>query len=187
MLQCKKTYVPLFLIIVLISCTPHTGSIIYLSSSKPEINAVGIAPLHKRSDYYDTLFPWLRKNYDSLMTTEFTLQLESNSFGLSSKIDYFNPDKEAIKNICMEAGLDAILISKIDFTKVIVGYGPIPLNTYYDHVLQSKLFDKNGVFIYHVSNSTLGNKQVRKFKNEIALHSSIRTNVELIHKLQKVK
>ncbi len=186
--------VSFFLVIIfsLTGCSKHNAAVLFLSKSKNEFSSIGIVPLNKKLDYYDTLFPWVRKNYDSIADIEFRKETRFISVNIPNEIDYVNPDKDDIKEICRQKKLDGVLISKIDFTKHVLYYHPgspyaIPLKTYYDHILESKVFDKEGNMLYNVISATNQNKMVRRFKNEAAFHVSVASSIELIHKLRRSK
>lgn len=183
-----KNFTIIFLFLVyLVSCAPSTTSVLYLSTKKADIKNVGVVSVNLRNSEIDSLFPWIYASYDSIAINTWKKQFISNAIFLPNKIEYLSPDRNEIREICSKNGLDGVLVSKIDFLKVITTVYGIPVSKFYDHVLESKVFDKEGVLIYTVSNSTENRKKANHGDNEYELKISLEKNIALISQLKHLK
>ena len=144
----KKAISLLILILVLISC--ETTKLVYNSKSTIELNKLGVAPLNKRSQKLDSIFPKLDSTFIAASVKYSNRFLAKETTPLYEKLSCHQPDSIKIIDLCVKNNLDGVILTYVEFRLVMNTINFIPTDKYFECVLYSKIYDKNGKMLYSV-------------------------------------
>jgi hypothetical protein len=95
------------------------------------------------------IYPETNKLYLSIVPQELKKRGIANCSYSEQKLDYFNPDKSLIINLCLNDTIDGLIISRIEFFPRVATQ-----QLYYDAQVETKLFDKNGNLLITTLNNS---------------------------------
>jgi len=151
----KITLIGLFVLSTLTGCFTSGTKTIYKADNAMSVNNLGYLQLTNDSSL-SKVYPKTNEIYKEALTNTFKQYGLSNIQYTEAIIDYDNPDIEAIKSICLNNNMDALLISQLIFIRQI-SMG----KTIVGAEVNSKLYDRNGKLLVNASHNTLQDNTYR--------------------------
>lgn len=145
----KQILISISGILLFTSC--ETSEVITKTKQHIELNNIGIALLNKKSSKIDNIFPKLDSTFNSASLKYGKRFLAKQAIALNQKFSCQFPDSMDVKNLCEKNNLDAIVLSHIEFKKIITDLVPgVPIEKFYECTIYTKILDKNGNMLYSI-------------------------------------
>jgi hypothetical protein len=154
------------------------------------LNKLGLAHLYKQTPVTDTLFPNLEAFYFDISKEQWL----SSGYTIFNKfidsVQFENPNLDKIIKICQNNNLDGIVLSRIAFTLkkeyLFIAPLPIPMNEYYDNILDLKLIDKHGTLVTYIKHNSATDVYWSVPEDDVIIKTSIKKSIsQLIKQLNK--
>lgn len=148
---------PLAIILLLIGCANFGGGILYKTPEKINVKTLGYIDLYQDS-VLNNIFKQTSEIYRSTVISSFKeYGMDSIKF-INEKIDYKQPDTNAIRSICGKYNLDGLIISNLYFTNVNIKYKAFLVTVakedeWFAQVFQ-KVFSRNGTLLIKAGHDT---------------------------------
>ena len=161
-----KNLILLIILLLLLGCSTKT---LYRTPEKISLNKIGFVDLTN-----DSILTRICSNTNSVFRETIISTFKNigskNILYCIDKNNYYTPDTQAIKDICIKNNLDGIIIPKLTFIYVTTSFMFIPIDQRYDTEVGLKLFDKNGKLIFSVMfNTHSGDTYTKPPKPEIKI------------------
>jgi hypothetical protein len=134
--------------LIFLSC--ETTKLVYDSQTKIELGRLGVADLNKKSPKLDSIFPKLDSNFNASTIKYSNRFLAKETIHLNEKLSCHVPDTLKIVDLCLKNNLDGVILTYIEFRLLINQIYFITTDKYFECILYSKIYDKNGKILYSV-------------------------------------
>jgi hypothetical protein len=144
----EKIVIVLISVLLVISC--ETTKLVYNSKTNTELTRLGVADLNKKSPKLDSIFPKLDSNFIASSIKYSNRFLAKETIYLNQKLSCHQPDTLKIIDLCLKNNLDGIILTYVEFTRVITQVYFITIDKHIECTLYSKIYNKKGKMLYSV-------------------------------------
>lgn len=160
-------------LLLLTGCASLGTKTLYRSNTKPAISRVGYANLDGEA-IVTKLFPQTNKIYRRTLNETFSSYNINEVLAAGREFSISTPDTTSVRKVCMEKGLDAILVTRIKFIRMTYTVYFVPVSNNWDTEVEMKLFDNTGALLLSVTHNTVkGNSYFAKPTADRTIHDGI--------------
>lgn len=168
-----RTALFVLLILLVTGCASLGTKTLYRSDTKPVISRVGYANLEGEA-IVTKLFPQTSRVYSRTLTETFSNYNINEVIAAGHEFSVKDPDTAVIKKVCVEKGLNALLVTKIKFIRMSYTVYFVPVSSNWDTEVEMKLFDSTGSLLLAVTHNTAkGNSYFTKPTADRTIHDGI--------------
>lgn len=136
-----------------LSC--ETTKLIYDSRDTAELHRLAVADLEKKSPKIDSIFPELDSSFQAASIRYSNRFLAKETVHLYEQLSYHAPDSLKIIEQCAKNNLDGIVLTYVDFRLVMNQVYFITTDKYFECILYTKIYGKNGKMLYSVIHDSM--------------------------------